>query len=475
MKQSFLISILFFLLASCIPSADSEFTPTSMETPAFISQTVTGIYNPSDFTATEILGRPTDVSVTVNMVPAVSMGIYYEYGNVPGAYTAQTAPQTAVAGAPLETLIDGLQPNTRYYYRIRYNGTAGPEHTFVTQRASGSTFAFAVQADSHLNTDKHCNPELYTLTMENVAAAQPDFFIDLGDTFRTDKLKTINPENIDQIYIDQRQYFGMVSASAPLFLVNGNHEMEWGWLLDGTQENPSVWSANARNLYYPQPAPDGFYTGDTQVMDHIGLLRDYYAWTWGDALFVVIDPYWSTTTDPKQSGNNWDWTLGEAQYQWFCQTLEASGATYKFVFTHHVLGETRGGVEMAKFFEWGGYSRDGTWGFEDHRPGWGLPIHQVMAENGVTIFFQGHDHLYARQELDDIIYQTVPMPADDSYLTPNQDAYLTGITRPESGYLKVTVSPDGVTVDYIRSFLPQDENATQQNGILDYSYSVPAP
>jgi hypothetical protein len=64
------------------------------------------------------------------------------------------------------------------------------------------------------------------------------------------------------------------------------------------------------------------------------------------------------------------------------------------------------------------------------------------------------------------------MPADDTYLTPNQDAYLTGVTRPESGYLRVTVSPDGVTVDYIRSFLPQDENASQQNGMVDYSYTI---
>ena len=40
------------------------------------------------------------------------------------------------------------------------------------------------------------------------------------------------------------------------------------------------------------PAPDGFYTGDTEPLKSIGLLKDYYAWTWGDALFVVLDYYW---------------------------------------------------------------------------------------------------------------------------------------------------------------------------------------
>jgi hypothetical protein len=30
--------------------------------------------------------------------------------------------------------------------------------------------------------------------------------------------------------------------------------------------------------------------------DH--LPEDYYAWEWGDALFVAIDPFWYTTTKP---------------------------------------------------------------------------------------------------------------------------------------------------------------------------------
>ena len=67
----------------------------------------------TEFIATEILGRLTNTSVTVNVVPAVAMEIFYEYGRASGAYTNQTAPQTAAANTPLETLIDGLQPNTR--------------------------------------------------------------------------------------------------------------------------------------------------------------------------------------------------------------------------------------------------------------------------------------------------------------------------------------------------------------------------
>ena len=67
---------------------------------------------------------------------------------------------------------------------------------------------------------------------------------------------------------------------------------------------------------------------------------------------------------------------------------------------------------MASLYEWGGRNSDGVWEFDERRPDWELPIHQLMVENGVTIFFQGHDHLYARQELDSLIYQEVPNPGD---------------------------------------------------------------
>jgi hypothetical protein len=68
----------------------------------------------------------------------------------------------------------------------------------------------------------------------------------------------------------------------------------------------------------------------------------------------------------------------------------------------------------------GGKNQNGTWEFAEKRPGWRLPIHQLMVKNGVTIFFQGHDHLFARQELDGVIYQETPNPADNTYLAFNR-------------------------------------------------------
>ena len=54
-----------------------------------------------------------------------------------------------------------------------------------------------------------------------------------------------------------------------------------------------------------------------------------------------------------------------------------------------------------------------------------------MAKHGVTIFFQGHDHLYALQERDGIVYQEVPMPADQGYVAYNEDRYQSGVKAAE--------------------------------------------
>jgi hypothetical protein len=414
-----------------------------------------------DFIAYEITGRPTDTSVTVNVLPAVDMQIYYEYGTASGAYNAQTTPQTAKANTPLETLIDNLQPNTRYYYRINYNGIAGTERTFTTQRAAGSTFTFDIQGDSHPERTKNqFDPDLYTKTLLSAAADLPDFYMTIGDDFSVDTLKEVTPQTVAQLYINQRQWLGLVGA--PVFLVNGNHEQASMANLDGTPNNVAVWAQTSRNAYYPQPAPNDFYTGDAEPVEYIGPLRDYYAFTWGDALFVVIDPYWHSPQpvdnefgaghDGKKNRDLWNVTLGDTQYQWFKQTLETSDAKYKFVFTHHVLGTGRGGVELASGYEWGDAAH-----LAAHRPGWDRTIQQIMADNHVTIFFQGHDHIFARQELDGVIYQTLPEPANIFYSWEYEDAYTSGDKFPNSGHIRVTVSPDGITVDYIRSYLDQPD------------------
>lgn len=467
----------------------------SVSGPAGTYATTQGLWvvpapNALAFGGSVVLGCPTGSSIKANVfTPTQSGAFYLAYGTTPGTYSHQTTPTPLQPATPVEVTLGALSADTAYVYRLYYQAAGQStwvptdEAGFHTARPAGSTFTFCLQGDSHperLNTQ--FNGALYTRTLLTAAADRPDFYLTLGDDFSVDTLDpaTITPGLVTERYTIQRPYLGLIGRSAPVFLVNGNHEQAARYLLDGTPNNVAVWAQNARNTHYSQPAPDAFYSGNPEQVPFIGLLRNHYAWTWGDALFVVIDPYWGSPTcvdepfggGPKRT-NLWDATHGDEQYQWLKGVLETSKAKYKFVFAHHVMGTLRGGVELATLYEWGGMNGNGTWGFTLNRPTWSTPIHQLLVANHVTIFFQGHDHIWVHQQLDGVTYQSLSEPADPNYALWNADAYLTGERFPSTGYTRVTVSPGGVKVDYVRTWLPQDETPGQVNGAVAFSYKVP--
>jgi hypothetical protein len=426
-----------------------------------------------------ILGCPTNNSITVSVLTYQDSEGYIEYGPEPDHFTSQTPLAALSANQPMEILVTGLQANTTYAYRVRYrfgsmeNFAATKTETFSTQRSAGSTFTFAVQADSHLDTNSSI--PVYLQTLENEYADNPDFMIDLGDTFMTDKYKPYT--DAQPQYLAQRYYLSLIGQTAPIFLALGNHDGE-GALKGNSGNDMSIWSAGLRTQLFPNPTPDGFYAGNAPPEENVGNLENYYAWEWGDALFIVLDPYWFT---PPQSGETdlWNPTLGEAQYQWLKATLEASRAQWKFIFIHQLIGGAdkngRGGVEVAGFYEWGGQNADGSSGFVQQRPGWAMPIHQLLVANHVTGVFHGHDHLFIKQELDGIIYQVVPQPSALRSNGSNSAAeygYLSGDILGSSGHLRVTVTSETVTVEYVRAYTLQDETPAQQNGQVDASYVI---
>lgn len=432
------------------------------------------------FTAEELLGKPTDTSITINIVPASTIEYHYQYGTAPGEYTGQTADATATGGQPHEVVISGLTANTRYYYRMRYHlpgetdWAVRAEHSFWTQRDEGSTFVFTIISDSHAMYNAQ-----YQQAIQNVAADHPDFHIDLGDTFMVDNMTT--QIAVNNAYLAQRDslYLDGIGHSAGIFTMPGNHENEEGWNLDDTPFSIALASIQARKWYYPTPideGPGGFYSGNTDPLAAIDEVtygdeyrEDYYAWTWGDVLFVVFDPFQYTmqnpygatageSSDDPAAGDRWNWTLGQQQYNWLKQVLENSDAKYKFIFAHHMLGGTqnyvRGGAVPAHMFEWGGYNADGTtWGWTAKRPGWDAdPIRQLMIDNHVSAFFHGHDHQYAYEVRDGIVYQSMPRPSiglDFNYYSES-DPYTERVIG-NSGHLRVTVTPNQTTVEYVRS------------------------
>lgn len=435
-------------------------------------------------TINEILGRPADSTITVSIMVNQPAEVFWEYSTQPGNHTGTTRVYTTARDIPLEVDFTGLTPDTKYYYRTRYriagstgSFMTGPEHFFHTQRAQGSTFTFTVESDEHLY-DKKGVRSIYQVCLANQAADGPDFMLSLGDIFGDDHQPlTTTSSDMDQLHEDYRPYLGSICHSVPFYVCLGNHEGESDYYLAQTPpDNIGVYGTLWRKFYYPNPFPNAFYSGNTETEPYgMGNPENYYSWTWGDALFVVLDAYRYQSEGSAKPGK-WDWTLGYPQYSWLRTTLEASNAKFKFVFAHHTLGQGRGGVKTAGLYEWGGYNADGvTWGFDQYRPGWGKPIHQLFVDNRVNIFFQGHDHLFAREVLDGVIYQEVPMPSDSTYeigMLANADAYLSD-TYGGTGHLRVTVSPTDVSVDFVRAFLPADTvSGNHHNREVPFGYSL---
>ena len=435
----------------------------------------------------ELLGRPTDRSVTLQLIPNSSVEMRVKYGVSADALDGQTAWTKVDSAAPANIVIDGLQPDTKYFYQVVYRTTQGspsvtrPTYSFRTQRKRGAPFTFVIQADPHL--DEQSDTSVYLRTLRNELEDEPDFMIDLGDILMSDKLtnaqKKVPRDTITYRAHLLRSYYEEVCHSVPLFITLGNHEGEAGWLNNGTAENVPVWGTIDRKKYFLNPEPDGFYTGDTASYPFVGRRGAYYAWEWGDALFMVIDPYWFTKPKPD-SLNGWRWTLGREQYEWLRSTLAKSTATFKFIFSHQLVGgdpDGRGGVEFADLYEWGGKNLDRTEGFAKNRPGWEMPIKDLLKRHRVNVFFHGHDHFYAQQQKDCLIYQEVPQPSHSNFSGANQAVkygYLEGLILPNSGHMRVSVSPEAVKLEYVRSYPPKNETGSRKNKDVSAMYVIGA-
>lgn len=96
-------------------------------------------------TRTEILGRPTDYSITIHAMFDTTVEACVQIGNSSGNYTTQTAWQTFGANVGAEILVPNLSADTKYYYRLCYrkpNNSKSiyrPEHYFHTARPKGET------------------------------------------------------------------------------------------------------------------------------------------------------------------------------------------------------------------------------------------------------------------------------------------------------------------------------------------------
>ncbi|GAG16803.1 unnamed protein product, partial [marine sediment metagenome] len=219
-----------------------------------------------------------------------------------------------------------------------------------------------------------------------------------------------------------------------------NHECEAGFYQKGTDDESQqgdlwnhlyedhyrqLWSTLARLRCIPNPRGDTYPEGGEGAPGYDSLddwfgepgpwnegaplshLQNFYAWTWGDALFVVLDPYRYTLVGSVLFPNSPSlYTLGPTQLQWLEDVLANSNATWKFIFSHHQVG---GGLinRHGDLIEDGGsqyaYGRGSA--VEADRPDTEQAvIHDLMLQHGAQFFVYGHDHGFCHSVKDGINY-----------------------------------------------------------------------
>ena len=342
-----------------------------------------------------------------------------------------------------EWTFDKLLPGARYDYEILVPTDGGNSALYagsaVTQRQPGDAFTFALITDSHIGADltysNQGNPNTLSRVSAEAGAVSPDFMVNLGDMLDFHQYGFNDPPPTGSItrsaYLNYRTLLGDTLGRAAHYGVIGNWEGENGCY---TAEEITR-SQQQRILYLPGPTPATYPQGGSPA-------QDYYAFTWGDALFIVLNVMGYTGTEHLLSSNPGvpdDWTLGQAQLNWFTDTLAKATSRWRFVLIHHTVGGAAGDSADSAYGRGGGQAA---------YVGEQAKVHQLMRQYGVQIFFYGHDHVFADMQVDGIHY-TLPGSAGAIWMFGQSQ---TGYSQSwlESGFGRVTVSPSSVEVQFLK-------------------------
>ncbi|HEY4394572.1 MAG TPA: metallophosphoesterase [Polyangia bacterium] len=413
----------------------------------------------------ELLGAPLvfaptpgsfGVSVVLRAGDPTTLALAFRAGDS-GPWTLADPP---LAPAPdiAQWTLGGLLPGHRYSYAVLAPGDGAEEDppplplymgTAATAPVPGTPFTFAAIADSHIEPrdpvppgetviyDGYASMEETLLDVTaQVAAANPDFVINLGDMLDY-HLFGFNAPPPDTSwarlgYLNYRRLLGDTVGHAAHFPVIGNWDGESGC---NTPEEIAR-STSQRLLYAPGPGPHTYPEGGSAN-------GDYYAFTWGDALFVVLNVMTYTPTCHLLSdgpGLPDDWTLGTAQLAWLEETLANATSKWRFLFIHHTVGGAAGDSDDSAY---------GRGGAQAAHIGEQAIIQAMMVRYGVQVFFYAHDHVFTDAEVEGVHY-TLPGSAGAPWkFDSSETGYALYWT--ESGYGRVSVAPDEAKIDFVAS------------------------
>ena len=388
----------------------------------------------------------------------------------------------------VEVLIDGFEEDTEFFWQCKHRQapddpwTESAVRICRTRRLSGTTFQLALFADSHYYSARSIPALVQNISqcMEAVRKGPHDFCVFLGDEagvhFAGDRDARHSRDLARERWRQWRDVAADLLADVPSFMVLGNHEGEAGFYQEMEEERGAYlqrWGTIERKRHFLNPVPltypeggENEYWRGTSGRGPTGgaeegncsPLQNYFAWTWGDALFVVLDVHRYTNVGKGTPQQPEDWTLGQAQLDWFERVATKSSARWKFVIAHHVVGGSEWSTNCKVRNSGYAYGRGGA---RYARVGEQSKITDIMKRAGCQFFVYGHDHIFAHQQDEGIHYVCCGRPtfvpshwADEAGFV---EAYGDHRARDpydffmDVGYTRLTVGPEKVAFEYIKT------------------------
>ncbi|MCP4248645.1 MAG: hypothetical protein GY778_16490 [bacterium] len=450
--------------------------------------------------AQEAVFRPTASGCTVQWVPN---GLVEARVLAGPERSGLTLVRELASADATEVIVGGSPSDSDLYWQCQFRRPGDhdwidrPVRRMHTARPAGTEFRVALIADSHINAVASVATAAENLRRANAAvlADHPDFVVLLGDEACVKKVSAAADAN--ERWRSWRGWFAELVGQIPSFLTIGNHEREHSFQpLPGRSKEIDTHLAQAgatiaRKRYYLNPLPDthpeggenSAWAGKRASEGNRSPLQNYFAWTWGDALFVVLDVQRYTNEGGMKPGTPEEWSLGRAQLEWLEGTLASSGARWKFVMGHHVVGGWKWDASGMKPNTRYAYGRGGA---RYARVGEQARITEIMQCNGASFFLYGHDHVFSHQQAEGINFICCGRPThwlkEVPWRSPGwQEAYGDPDARDPHdfyaaiGYTRLTISPERVSVEYLRTGadLHHRENVSQQEGEVVYSFILP--
>lgn len=289
-----------------------------------------------------MIGAVTPDSARVWVRTCAETGVDVKVSTSPNMAAAfATFPGRSLAGEDYTAVVqlDGLKPNTRYYFEVATGCGHYAPGQFTTSPPDGEAAAFRVVFGGGAG---YVPPHEYV--WDNIRRDEPDAFLWLGDNVYIDHPEY--PRIQDYCYYRRQSVpsFHRLAAVTPYYAIYDDHDFGDNDCWGGPRiETPAwkrpVWRVFRRNWVNP------YYAGGPKQP---GCWHDFLI---GDVHFIMLDCRYYRT-DPKIENPS---MLGPVQKEWLFERLNASSATFTVLASSVPWAE---GTKPGSLDTWDGYPEE---------------------------------------------------------------------------------------------------------------------